>query len=133
MRHLRPLTITVRVAGACAAALLLWGSVGFALAATEVAQVAPAIEAEVRSRVAAGRARVLVELRVPRVGAAEGVIGRTQDAVLERLPPGHASVTRRYASVPLLALEIDAVALQALEAMGDIVSGVKLDGLVRSQ
>jgi hypothetical protein len=38
-----------------------------------------------------------------------------------------------YASVSMLALEIDAVALRALEALRDVVAGVKLDRAVKPQ
>jgi len=47
--------------------------------------------------------------------------------VLSRLPRSHGSLLRRYASVPLLSLEIDATALLALERMPDVVAAVKLD------
>jgi hypothetical protein len=60
-------------------------------------------------------------------------IGRAQDALLARLPQPHASVVRRYASVPMVALEIDATALRALETMSDVVAAVKLDRAVRPQ
>jgi hypothetical protein len=96
----------------------------------------PVVDPEVRALVLSGRARVLVTLQVTefddqaqRVAA----IGRAQDAVLARLPSTHASVVRRYESIPLLALEIDATALRALESMTDVVAGVKLDRVVKPQ
>lgn len=92
---------------------------------------APRIDPEVRSRAQAGPVRVLVELRVD--AADPAAIARVQEAVLARLPREHATVARRYASVPLLALEIDQAALPALEAMTDTVAAVKLDGLARPQ
>jgi len=49
------------------------------------------------------------------------------------LPPSHATLVRRYLSIPLLALEIDATALRALETMPDIVAAVKPDRAVRPQ
>lgn len=75
-------------------------------------------------------------LQVPESGD-EGqradAIGRAQDAVLSRLPDGHAAVVRRYASIPMLALEIDAIALRALETMPDVVAAVKLDRSLKPQ
>ena len=78
----------------------------------------------------------IVELRVPPGGepaAREVAIARAQDMVLARLPESHAAVARRYASIPMLALEIDRTALGALEAMADMVVSVKADGVVRPQ
>jgi len=40
---------------------------------------------------------------------------------------------RRYDSIPVLALEIDATGLQALEAMTDVVVSVTLDRVVKPQ
>jgi hypothetical protein len=94
------------------------------------------IDPEVRALVRSGRARVLVMLHVGE-GSDEtqraGAIGRAQDAVLSRLPQSHASVVRRYASIPMLALEIDATALLVLEQMPDIVVAVKSDRTVTPQ
>jgi len=72
------------------------------------------IEPEVRALVRSGRARVLVMLQVGESSdeaQRTDAIGRAQDAVLSRLPQSHTSVVRRYASIPMLALEIDATAL----------------------
>lgn len=94
------------------------------------------IDPEVGVLVAAGLARVLVVLRVDGSSGQEGraeAIGRAQDAVLSRLPEPHASVVRRYASVPALAFEIDATALRTLETMADIVVSVKLDRMMAPQ
>jgi hypothetical protein len=99
-------------------------------------QPIPEIDPAVRSSVQSGRTRVIVELRVPPGGepaAREAAIARAQDAVLARLPQSHAAVARRYASIPMLALEIDRTALGALEAMADTVVSVKADGVVRPQ
>ena len=88
------------------------------------------VDPEVRTLVNAGRARVLVTLLVADSGdeaLRATAIGRAQDAVLSRLPRSHGSLLRRYASVPLLSLEIDATALLALERMPDVVAAVKLD------
>ena len=94
------------------------------------------VDPDVRTQVSTGRTRVFVMLQVPETGdqaQRAAAIGRAQESVLARLPQSHASVVRRYASVPMLALEIDAAALQALEAMTDVVAGVKLDRPVRPQ
>jgi hypothetical protein len=94
------------------------------------------VDPEVRALVRVGRARVLVTLQVAETGdqaQRADAIGRAQDGVLSRLPASHASVVRRYESVPLLALEIDATALRALETMTDVVAGVKLDRAVKPQ
>jgi hypothetical protein len=96
----------------------------------------PLVDPEVRALVRAGRARVLVMLQIVETGdqaQRADAIGRAQDAVLSRLPRPHASVVRRYESIPMLALEIDATALRALETMTDVVAGVKLDRAVRPQ
>jgi len=66
-------------------------------------------------------------------GGRADAIGRAQDAVLSRLPQSHASVVRRYTSVPMLALEIDATALRALETMTDVVLAVRSDRTVTPQ
>ena len=96
----------------------------------------PLIDPEVRELVRAGRARVLVTLRIAETvdeARRADAISRAQDSVLARLPQPHAAVVRRYAFVPLLALEIDMTALQALETMADVVAAVKLDHAVMPQ
>jgi hypothetical protein len=101
-----------------------------------MSQADPLVDPEVRTLVRAGRARVLVMLQIVETGdqaQRADAIGRAQDAVLSRLPRPHASVVRRYESIPMLALEIDATALQALETMTDVVAGVKLDRAVKPQ
>ena len=128
--------IAVAVAGATLAALLVTEIVGGATVAAFMPQTEPVIDPEVRALVAAGRARVLVVLRVGEhsdPGQRADAISRAQDAVLSRLTRGHASVLRRYTSVPMLALEIDATALGALETMTDLVAGVKPDLTRRPQ
>jgi hypothetical protein len=94
------------------------------------------VDPDVRALVRVGRTRVLVTLQVAETSdqvQRADAIGRAQDAVLARLPSTHASVVRRYESIPLLALEIDATALRALETMTDIVAGVKLDRAMTPQ
>jgi hypothetical protein len=95
----------------------------------------PVVDPEVRVRLHAGRTRVLVMLRIPEITDPQRraeAIGRAQDAVLARLPQAHASVVRRYASIPMLALEVDPTALSILETMSD-VAGVQLDRTVPPQ
>ena len=94
------------------------------------------VDPEVRALVSAGRARVFVMLHVPETAGQvqrPSAIGRVQDEVLARLPQSHASLIRRYASVPMLALEIDATAVRVLETMTDLVAGVKRDRTVVPQ
>jgi hypothetical protein len=93
------------------------------------------IDPEVRAATAQGRARVLVELRLPAASAAGGApaqeraIAAAQQAVLARLSQIPNRLVRRYTSVPLLSLEVGADALRALEAMGDVVASVRADRL----
>jgi hypothetical protein len=97
---------------------------------------ASVIDPDVPSLIGEGRARVLVELRIGDT-ADPGDLGHAimcvQDAVLARLPGRHATVLRRYASIPMLALEIDATALRALGAMTDVVVRVRPDTTARPQ
>jgi hypothetical protein len=94
------------------------------------------VDPEMRAQVGIERTRVFVMLQVPEAGdqaQRSAAIGRAQDSVLARLPRSHASLVRRYASVPVLALEIDATALRVLETMSDVVAAVKLDRTVKPQ
>jgi len=88
----------------------------------------PVIDPDVRTAVGSGTVRVLVDLRVS--PADTSAIARAQEEVLRRLGGTGARVARRYASVPLLALEIDAPALSCLEAMRDLVARVRTDRIV---
>jgi hypothetical protein len=100
------------------------------------AQAAPVIDPEVRGRVALGRARVLVELQVSEAPSPEqraDAIAQAQETVMSRLPQAHATLVHRYTFIPMLALEIDATALRALETMTDIVAAVKLDRPMKPQ
>ena len=103
-------------------------------AAMSCAAGTPVIDPDLPSLIGDGRARVLVELRVGEA-ADPGEIGdavvRAQDAVLARLPRAHVTVVRRYASIPMLALEIDATALRALGTMADVVVRVRPDTAAR--
>ena len=111
-------------------ALLLTPVICLGAATGATPEPRPVIAPEVRQLVHAASARVIVELRLdapldPNQRAE--AIARAQDTLLARLPSAHASVARRYTSVPLLALEIDVTALAALEGMTDIVVSVKPD------
>ena len=94
----------------------------------------PLIDPEVRGATSRGRTRVLVELRMPPSSDAASSLGSAiapaQREVLSRLPPSHFSVVRRFETVPFLALEIDADALQTLETMGDLVTRIVPDRLL---
>ncbi len=116
-------------------AALLFGALG-SVSTARGAELVPMIAPEVRTLAEAGRVRTLVELRVEgEIGsdARAQAITRTQDSLLSRLPAGHATLVRRFAAVPLVALEIDATGLHALERMGDIVAAVKPDQPRRTQ
>jgi hypothetical protein len=100
---------------------------------------APAVDSAVRRQVAHGPVRVLVELRVPEAAQPEGglspldvtrrraAIAAAQSAVEQRLAGTAFRVHRRYETVPVLAMEIGADALVALERMSDLVSRVHED------
>jgi hypothetical protein len=119
-----------------ALALLLAQVVVLTFCGSGVAQAELVIDPNVRALVQAGRARVIVTLQVGETAdetLREQAIHEAQDAVLARLPHSHASVVRRYTSIPMLALEIDATALHALEAMTDVVVAVTSDSRLKPQ
>ena len=131
-----PMGCPLHAIGAVLAVLLLASIAPLGVPGPGAAQVAPTIDPAVRAAVQSGRARVIVELHLPAGGepaAREAAIARAQDAVIARLPAPHASVIRRYASIPMLALEVDGTGLAALEAMADAVVRVQPDGVVRPQ
>jgi len=100
------------------------------------ASAASLVDPDIRALIRSGRVRVLVLLRVPEESdeaRRAAAIGRAQETLLSRLPEAHASVTRRYSSIPMLGLEIDASALSAIETMPDVVASVKLDRPVMPQ
>src|SRR5439155_20728178 len=109
----------------CDGSALLVGQMLCATVPTSaLSETAPLIAPEVRQLVGGSSARVIVELRLDQSGGRNQrpqAIARAQDALPLRLPPSHISVARRYTSVPLLALEIDATALAAIEGMPDLV------------
>jgi subtilisin family serine protease len=108
----------------------------------------PVVPQELKNRAARdGRVRVIVQLRLPgdgalaseaaiaRQGGAAAVNSRRQDIaeargrVLARMAQGFRE-TRRFQTVPFVAVEVDANALAALESSPDVVQ-VRLDGLMR--
>ena len=93
----------------------------------------PVIDPEVRVVTRRHSARVIVELSIAETDPASRgrAIERAQDELLDRLRGTRTRLFRRYTSVPLLALEIDADALARLEAMPDLVRQVRLDTAVR--
>jgi hypothetical protein len=85
----------------------------------------PVIDPEVRATAGAGSTRVLVDLRAR--AADPAAVSDAQNEVLRRLAGTGARLVRRYATVPLLALEIDAAALARLEGMKGLVIRVRPD------
>jgi hypothetical protein len=101
---------------------------------------AQAIDPAVRTGVAEGLTRVIVELRIAPAFTPEGdlpssmaveaqrrTIAKTQDDLLARLAGTSFSVSHKYDGLPLMALEINADALARLEAAGDLVARVLPD------
>ena len=88
----------------------------------------PVIDSEVRAMPDRGSTRVLVDLRAR--AADPAAVSEAQNEVLRRLAGTGARVARRYTTVPLLALEIDAAALARLEAMNGLVIRVRPDRIV---
>jgi len=93
----------------------------------------PTVDPEVRTVTQRGTARVLVKLSIPKTDEVRRpeVIGRAQDELLQRLQGTSTRLFRRYTTVPLVALQIDAEALARLEAMSDLVTDVRIDTTVR--
>jgi len=92
----------------------------------------PVIDPEVRAAVARGPTRVLVALALPPPSASDTnprttAIASVRQIALARLAGTGYRLVRQYETVPLIALEIGPDALRALEAMGDLVSRVRLD------
>lgn len=88
----------------------------------------PVIDPDVRAVTRRGTARILVELRVPPTDPS--ALRNAQDEVLRRLTGTGTRLARRYATTPLLALEIDAAALARLEEMHELVTRVRADRIV---
>jgi hypothetical protein len=119
---------TVRAAFAGAVRVLFILFIGAALSGVSSGADGPVIDSDVRTAVAAGRVRVLVDLRVSSSDAS--AIESVQDETLRRLAGTDTRLARRFATAPLLALEIDSAALTRLEAMRDIVARVRADRIV---
>lgn len=98
------------------------------------------IDPQVRAAVAGGRARVLLELRVPggfrpegelpgiaAVEAQRRAIATSQADVLARLSGTKFALARQYEALPMMALEIGADALTRLEAAGNLVAKILPD------
>ena len=85
----------------------------------------PVIDPEVRAMPGGGSARVLVDLRAR--AADPAAVRDAQNEVLRRLAGTGARLARRYTTVPMLALEIDAAALARLEGMNGLVIRVRPD------
>jgi hypothetical protein len=88
----------------------------------------PVIDPEVRAMAGGGSTRVLVDVLARAADAA--AVSDAQNEVLRRLAGTNARLARRYATVPLLALEIDAAALARLEGMTGLVIRVRPDRIV---
>jgi len=105
------------------------------------------IDPQVRAALAGGRARVVLELRVPggfrpegelpgiaAVEAQRRAIATSQADVLVRLSGTKFALVRQYETLPMMALEIGTDALMRLEAAGDLVAKVLPDApLFRQQ
>ena len=85
----------------------------------------PVIDPHVRAMSQAGPVRVLVDVRAR--AADPAAIADAQDEVLRRLTGTSARLARRYTTTPLLALEIDPIALARLEDMRGLVIRVRPD------
>ena len=89
----------------------------------------PVIDPDVRAAARGGTVRVVVELRAPHNDPL--ALRKAQDEVLSRLTGTGARLARRYATAPLLAIEIDAAALARLEEMAAFVRRVRADDIAR--
>jgi hypothetical protein len=96
-----------------------------ALSGTSAADDQPMIDADVHAGARGGAVRILVELRASQ--SEPSAIETAQNEVLRRLAGTGARLARRYSTVPLLALEIDARALARLDEMRDLVARVRVD------
>jgi hypothetical protein len=115
----------IRVRRTVANAALLAVLAGVGCAAAYMMMDDPVIDQEVRAMAGGGSTRVLVDLRA-RAGD-PAAVGDAQNEVLRRLAGTGARLARRYTTVPLLALEIDAAALARLEGMQGLVIRVRPD------
>jgi len=108
------------------------------------AQIAPQVDQTVRDELqASGRARVLVELKLPTAARSESTLTPRQlrrqrrnivqcrDRVIAALQGSGAQVVRQFASVPYLAVDVDAAGLAALEGAADDVVRVVEDRVLK--
>jgi len=119
--------MTVAAAEAAVGLAIVIALTGAWSAASATDDDRPIIDPDVRAVTRGGTLRVLVELRVSRDDPV--ALGNAQDEVLRRLAGTGAGPARRYATAPLLALEIDAAALARLEEMRALVLRVRADDL----
>jgi hypothetical protein len=136
--HEQKRTATFHVATRLALAALITAAMTLAVSCARTdARVSvnrqPTIDPEVRVATQRGTARVLVELSIPEADSASRLrlIERAQNELLHRLRGASVRVFRRYTTIPLLGLEIDAETLARLEAMSDLVTHVRMDATVR--
>ncbi len=123
MRLIAVLLVTGRAPRVAVLAIALIGAWSAAHGAND-----PVIDPDVRATVRGGTVRVLVDLRASPTDPSS--IGSAQDEVVRRLAGTGARVARRFSTIPMLALEIDAPALARLEAMPDIVTRVRVDHII---
>lgn len=116
-------------------AFIVSTAIALSLLAVASARSQVVTDTDVRALTRSGRVRVLVVLHLgtPDGPQREDAIARAQDRVLSSLPPPHASLLRRFTSIPMLALEIDATALGILESLTDVVASIQLDRPSRPQ
>jgi hypothetical protein len=93
------------------------------------------IDPEIQALVLTGGARVLGTLKVGERGCEQhaAAIAQAQNRVLSGLSEPHAYLVRHYASIPMLALEIDDSVLRTLESLTDAVTSVQLDRALKQQ
>jgi len=114
--------------------------------AARVSAQGPQIPQELRNRVQRdGRARVIVELKLPAAHVAEGrlrnapAIARQRQQIRDRgdrmfakLAAAPHRAVRRFSTVPFVVVDVTPAALAALEQMADEVASVRLDVIHRA-
>ena len=109
----------------------VWGEGGEPVREARLSRALEGLRARVRSE---GRVRVIVELRTEqeaavRGKASRGAVARAQQSLLSRIGGQEASSIRRFDFIPHVALEVDAVGLEAL-ARAPEVEALEEDGVV---
>src|SRR5713226_9273978 len=131
-----PTTLVATVAG-----LILVLSSRAPMPSAQTPAAAPHIPQELRDRLQRdGRARVIVELKLPAPHVPEGTmrsaaaiidqrqrIADRRARLLARLPGGSHREIRRFATVPYVVLDVTPATLSALEQLGDDVASVRPD------